>query len=171
MLFRSGETLQATNVRVRLGKVGSRCGMWKYSTELARRNQSHHSGRYMVLTFERLMSDPKLALHDVCEFIEEDYDPAMETLEGTIRFTAGKDAPPLSPQGWSKSRIKMGFTSSSILTMREIKFIESAVQEEMAENGYDETYTKLSVFDRLLYYVELPFNLARFSGAVKFRTR
>ena len=164
-----GETLQSTNVRIRLGKVGSRCGLWQYSAGLARRNKSHHSGRYMILTFEYLMTDPEHALHDVCEFIEENYVPAMQTLEETIRFSAGKDVDPPPPQGWSESRIKMGFSSSSVLTVRETRFIETAVRREMAENGYDETHARFSVFDQLLYYIELPFNLARFCDTLKHR--
>lgn len=164
-----GETLQSTNVRVRLGKVGSRCGLWQYSAELARRNKAHHSGRYMLLTFEYLVTEPEHALQDVCEFIEEDYVPAMRTLDGTIRFSAGKEADPHPPQGWSESRIKMGLSSSSILTVREMRFIETMVRREMAENGYAESHAQFSNFDKLLYYLELPFNLARFSNTVKFR--
>jgi len=164
-----GETLQSTNVRVRLGKVGSKCGLWQYSAELAHRNRSHHSGRYMVLTFEYLMTDPERALRDVCKFIEEDYFPAMITFDGTIRFSAGKDADPLPSQGWPDSRIKQGFSSPGILTIREIRFIETVVRREMAENGYDETHVRFSVFDQFLYYFELPFNLVRFGGITKFR--
>lgn len=164
-----GEILHSTNVRVRLGKVGSRSGLWQYSAELAHRNNKQYSDRYMVLTFERLMADPALALRDVCKFINEDYFPAMRTLDGTIRFSAGEDADSSPPDGWSESRIKMGFSSSSILTLREFRFIETVLRRRMAEFNYDETYLQIPVFSLLLYYIELPFNLARFYSTVKLK--
>jgi len=87
----------------------------------------------------------------------------LDQIFGAGQFSAGKDADSLLSQGWSDSRNKQGVSSSNILTLRGIRFIE------LAENGYDKTHVRFSIFDQLLYYFELPFNLARFGGLAKFR--
>lgn len=63
--------------RFRPGKVGWYTATWQHSAQLARHNQSHYPGRYLVIKFEKLWADPEETLRELCAFLAEPYQVTM----------------------------------------------------------------------------------------------
>lgn len=60
-----------------LGSLGWAVGRWRFSADLAARNERMYAGRYRVVQFESLMADPEATLRSVAAFVGEAYEPAM----------------------------------------------------------------------------------------------
>jgi hypothetical protein len=63
--------------RGRWGKLGWETAQWRDSVELAQRNQSRYSGRYLTIRYDDLVNDTERTLWAVCAFLEEKLNPAM----------------------------------------------------------------------------------------------
>lgn len=50
---------------------------WKHSVERGLQFAEEHPTQVMTLRYEDLVDDPESVLHKVCEFLEEDFEPAM----------------------------------------------------------------------------------------------
>lgn len=59
------------------GSLGWAVARWRFSADLAARNERMHAGRYRVVRFESLMSEPEATLQSIAAFIGEAYEPAM----------------------------------------------------------------------------------------------
>jgi hypothetical protein len=63
-------------------RVGAAAGRWRASTRAAERNRQRHPDRYLVVRYEDLVHQPETTMRRVCDFIGEDYTPAMLTMGG-----------------------------------------------------------------------------------------
>ncbi len=59
------------------GKSGWLTARWKFSAQLAQHNARRYQKQYMVVRYEDLMQDTEKMLRRVCNFLHEDYLPAM----------------------------------------------------------------------------------------------
>jgi hypothetical protein len=59
------------------GSLGWAVGRWRFSADLAARNERRYAGRYRVVRFESLMGEPEATLRSIAAFIGETYEPAM----------------------------------------------------------------------------------------------
>ncbi|HEX6034805.1 MAG TPA: sulfotransferase, partial [Anaerolineales bacterium] len=59
------------------GKSGWLTARWKFSAYLAQHNSRRYQGKYLVVRYEDLMQDTEKALRRICDFLNEDYLPAM----------------------------------------------------------------------------------------------
>jgi hypothetical protein len=154
------EMLRTTPPKVRLGRVGINTADWLQSARLAKRNHLYYPGRYMVLAYERLISNPEDTLREVCAFIGEEYVPAMLTLDGAISFGGGIGT-------GSSSELETGIVEfrldgSRALSPREMAFIQVFARKEMTEMGYASQRVRFSPSEALLYYsLDWPFSLMR----------
>ena len=71
----------------RRGGVGVTTARWLYSAALAEQNQKRYLGQYKVVRYETMVSYPEETMRRVCEFIDEQYHPAMIKMEDVSRFT------------------------------------------------------------------------------------
>ena len=129
---------------------------------LAKRNKMKYPGQYLVIRFEDLVRKSEQVLRKICAFIEEEYFPAMITMDGASDYRAKlvKDSrirsgvSPLSESyiGWYQKEIPI----------REIAFMQSFVKSHMAVYGYSLEPIRFLPLDYLLYaIVDYPINITR----------
>jgi hypothetical protein len=145
-----------------LPRLGGATGRWLNSMQMARRNQERYPHNYMIVKFEALASDPEGTLRQVCEFIGEEYTPAMLTLDGAAdhRDSGGNS---------SFGQIKPGEISTrpigrfrNVLSKSEIAFIQVFAGRDMRALGYQPEPVDFSLRQRLAFYLwDLPYHLAR----------
>ncbi len=154
------EMLRSTPPNVRLGRVGISTADWLKSARLADRNRQRHPENYLVLPYEKLVSQPLETLREVCAFIGEDYVPAMLTLDGAIPFGVEGEAV-------GSSELKTGIVEfrpdgTWVVSPREIAFIQAFARRVMGSRGYTASAVRLSPAERLLHFsVDWPLNLVR----------
>ncbi|MEM2125332.1 MAG: sulfotransferase [Candidatus Methanosuratincola sp.] len=140
------------------GKAGKAISRWLYSVKLAGRNLERYPDRYKIIRYEALVSHPEVTLRQVCDFLGEDFVPAMLTLENVPRFQHRKTGEvgrtPLSTE--YIGRFREG------LSAREIAFIQTYTGQKLVEYGYEMMLVDLSISQFLaLYLFDWPLNLAR----------
>src|SRR5207248_1408006 len=64
------------------GKVGAGTAIWQSSVSLAQRNLHRYPKRYKIIRYETLAAQPEATLRDICAFLDEEYTPAMLSMEG-----------------------------------------------------------------------------------------
>lgn len=123
------------------GLAGAGTAMWLQSAKLANRNQRVYPEQYQIIRYETLVAQPENTLREVCEFIDEPYDPQMLTMKGSPRLlekgsnsSYGKREPgKISTDSIARYR--------KILDPTDIAFIQSQTFKEM--NQYDYALDKL----------------------------
>ncbi len=158
-----------TSVRKRFGgdnpRLGASTARWLESIFAARRNKKKYSSNYMILRFEDLVSDPEKICREVCDFIGEDYDPVMLSMEGAVRYkNSGGNS--------SFEKITPGAISTKpvgrykkILSGSEISFIQLFAGKIMKEFNYRLERTTLSGKEKARYYFWiLPTHFMRMVG-------
>lgn len=71
----------------RRGGVGAVTARWLYSAALAEQNQKAYLGRYKIVRYETMVTYPEETMHWVCEFLGEQYHPAMVKMKDVSRFS------------------------------------------------------------------------------------
>ena len=142
------------------GKAGRSIAEWLYSVGLARRNQERYPDRYRIVRYETLVTHPEDTLQEVCAFVEEDYTPAMLTLDGAPRFRdklgsglhTGLSPPSPDFIGRFRQTIPKG----------EIAFLQAFAGRDMLAFDYPLELIHFSPGERLAFYLrDWPLNLAR----------
>jgi hypothetical protein len=140
------------------GKAGKAASRWLYSVKLAERNLERYPDRYKIVRYEALVSQPEATLREVCDFLGEEFVPAMLTLENVPRFqhrlTGESGRSPLSMEFIGRFR--------DGTSRREIAFIQTYTGRKMCAFGYKIEPVNLSAGEWLaLYLFDWPLNLAR----------
>lgn len=144
--------------------IGAITGRWILSTRRGERNLQLRPDNYMIVRYEDLARFPGETLVDVCDFIDEDYDPAMLAMHG---------APQHGDEGNSSfERIEPGVISTgsigrwrSVLSPREIASIQAMTRGRMRANGYRLESMSMSLADRVRFgFGQLPYDTARMVG-------
>lgn len=131
----------------RAAATGWETARWIRSAELAARNLACYPDRYLIVNNEELAADPETVVRRVCDFIGEQFEPAMLSAESAIRFSEGKA---------DKST-----KSTKALSRRDIAFTQAYAGRYIAALGYDVRPLNLSWKDRVLFnIVDRPANLA-----------
>ncbi len=147
------------------GKVGWDTGRWLHSVALARRHQQRYADRYKIVRYEQLMSQPEETLRDVCAFLDEDFVPAMLTMENAIQL--GDTNADLADE-WLESRddgIALDTDNGKVMSRHEIAFMQTYARHDMQAWGYSLEPIQFSLRDRLLFtLIDWPANLAGLIG-------
>jgi hypothetical protein len=157
---RYDEMLGSTPPKVRLGRVGVNTADWLQSAHLAEFNHQRFPEKYMVLAYEKLVSQPETTLREICAFIGEQYAPAMLMLDGAISFGSGKEA-------GTSSELQTGVVDFHLdglqaVSRREVAFMQAFARKEMLRRGYAALKVRLSPREALLYYgMDVPLSLVR----------
>jgi hypothetical protein len=73
------------------GTLGWIVGKWLTSAELARRNADTYGDRYLVVRIEDLHADERRTLGEICDFLEEGFDPSLVSDPGPDRSHAVRE--------------------------------------------------------------------------------
>jgi len=158
------EMLLTTPPKLRLGRVGVNTTDWLRSVRLARRNEQKYPATYRVFRYEDLLSHPEETLRRVCEFIGEDFVPAMITLDGAIRFGSRGDAAAAAEE-WKTDGVEFHPATAQAVSRREAVFMQAIAHHEMAVWGYTSHRIRLSAAEALLYYgIDWPFSIMRMAA-------
>jgi hypothetical protein len=125
----------------RLG-AGGATARWLFSVRLGHRNAGRYAGRYRLLRYETLVTDPEGTLREVCEFLGEAYEPSMLELDAVptyrAKLQASIDSLPPDARPASGSLISAAFIGGyrRHVTPAEIAFMQSRAGREMESLGY-----------------------------------
>lgn len=151
--------------KVNRGGAGAGIAIWLASVHFAERNLKRYPDRYRIIRYETLVYQPSETLQEICEFLDEDFDPVMLSMSG---------AETLLEKGGNSSyeRREPGKISTSsigrfrkVLSPRGIAFMQGVAWREMLSYGYELDPVNLPFTERVLYSCfDWPVNLARFFG-------
>jgi hypothetical protein len=142
---------------------GAVTGRWISSTRRALRNVERYPGRYLTVRYETLAAKPEDTLRQVCEFIDEDYDPVMLNMGGAPEHNEGNSSfEEIEPRTISTRSIGR---YRSVLSAREVAFIQIVARRLMVEFQYRLDDPRMAVGDRAAFYsIDLPTNAVRLAG-------
>lgn len=152
---------QALHRNASRGGIGAGMALWLSSFRHARRNRATYPGRYEVVRYEDLVSDPVTVVEGLCAFIGEPFDQAMLDAPG----------PPQSVADRGAAGAVRGLVPAPVgrylrdLSVRDIAFIQVAARRPMREMGYERTPTPLSTAERLRFAgVDIPRGVAQMAA-------
>jgi hypothetical protein len=145
--------------RFRQGKVGWSMARWLYSAELAKENQARYPDGYCVVHYEQLMAEPERMLRQLCDFLEEQFQPPM--LETLLKAGPGPNG---DAQGFRKPVRRPEMNNAGAgrrMSGRELAFAQSYTGSYLEAFGYPIRSTRFSALDHFLFYlVDWPTNRA-----------
>jgi hypothetical protein len=128
------------------GKSGWLTARWKFSAYLAQHNSRRYQGKYLVVRYEDLMQDTEKALRRICDFLNEDYLPAMLAV-------------PLHDQNEEKQAKNPRNNATALKT--QVAFTQLFAGRDLRDFGYNIQPVALSAGERVKFSViDLPANLA-----------
>lgn len=123
----------------RRGGVGVGTAQWAFSADLAERNAVLHPESYLVVRYEDLVSDPVNATKEICDFIDEEYDPEMLTLRGDESFREQGSNSSYGPREAGVISTNSIGRYREVLSDGQVRFIETSLGESMARFGYEQS--------------------------------
>jgi hypothetical protein len=144
---------------------GAIMGGWLASMRQGERNVARHPARYQFVHYETLASSPETTLRTVCDFLDLDFVPemlGMGAVADSRDYSGNSSFGTLAP-GTISTRPIGRFRS--VLSPRQITFIQACAGRRMAAHGYDLDAVRLSGSDRLAFYAgDAPLGFLRLSG-------
>ncbi|WP_346863270.1 sulfotransferase [uncultured Draconibacterium sp.] len=118
------------------------------------------SNNLLEISYEQLISTPKVSLMNICEFLEIDFEEGMAQLTESVEKIGDAKSTNISSSNFSK--YKQFFKS------HEIKKIEALTINHMKKYGYTPVFNNLtrttpSIFQLTLWKASDSFNLIRFN--------
>lgn len=140
------------------GALGQATASWLYSAALARRNAERFAADYRVVRYEDLVTHPARTVRRLCEFLGEEFHPAMVELPAARRYddqrAAAPDGIPISPAFVGQYRDQLG--------PPDLAFIQAFANRQMRAFGYPPDPSRLGYRQRLRCLVGAwPTSLAR----------
>jgi hypothetical protein len=134
--------------RDRLGKATA---TWLYSEALARQNQYNFPGHYKVVRYESMVSQPEETLRDVCQFLGEEFVPAMLTMAHEPRFQ--QHTPYLLGESPLSTRFVGRYRTG--LFPREVAFIQAHTGALMNAYAYKPEPISLTTAEKLRFWEQI----------------
>lgn len=145
--------------------VAAATGRWLRSTITGNRNLQKYPGKYITIRYETLASKPEKTCRQVCEFLGEDFEPVMLTMQGAPDHgdeggnSSFEDFQPRTISTKSIGRFHQ------VLDKRDIAFIQACANRHMKTFGYSIEPLNFSLTDRSAFnFRYLPLNLVRLGG-------
>ena len=145
--------------------AGGATAAWLASVALARENERRYQGRYRMLRYEDLASDPEATLRAVCAFIGEEYDPRMLSMEDArdFRDTGGNSSYGTRQPGRISTDSIGRFRS--VLRPADIAFIEQRAGQAMGQLGYEPVHPVMRGGEQAAYLLrDWPLASAKFAA-------
>jgi hypothetical protein len=144
------------SIRKRFGKdnprVGAATGEWLSSIKVAMKNSKKYPGNFMIIKFEDLVNETESTCKKICNFIGEEYEPTMLTLQGASRYQKNRgnsSFEKIEPGEISKKPVGR---YKSVLSLSEIIFIQSFTKKYLIETGYPLDKVRVSLIEKLRFY-------------------
>lgn len=115
------------------GRAGGATARWVYSEGLARRHEENWPDHYLVVRFEDLITQPEATLHQVCDFLHEDFNPVMMSMEASPRHRDRMVN--ANPDNGLLSTKHLGLYQEKV-SPAESAFIELHARKAMQRRGY-----------------------------------
>jgi hypothetical protein len=118
----------------RRGGLGVATARWCDSARLALRNRVKYPGRYQVVRYEAMVTDPQATLFETCAFLDEEFIPEMLTMQNEARF-AGQA---LDEEDESNGPLTTDYIGRyrNGLRSREVAYIQKQAGNLMTAFGY-----------------------------------
>lgn len=125
---------------------------WIRSTRAAERNLARYPGRYLVVRYEDLATDPRPRIREVCEFVGEGFDESMMEMRGGDErsLQGGNSSFDELPPGVISTRSIGRYKSE--LSARRVAFIEAMSRPYMRAFRYEPDSPLLSTGERLRHW-------------------
>jgi hypothetical protein len=145
------------------GRAGGAAARWRFSMRLAQRNVDKHPDNYLVVRFEDLVASSTECVRTVCEFLGEQYEPAMMAMGAAADFRRSRATEPDGDQTVPVlSREYVGRFRGRVPEL-ELAFIELHVGRMMRRYGYPAEAVELSLTDRMRFAAfDWPRNYTRY---------
>jgi hypothetical protein len=137
--------------QLRRGGLGVATARWRSSAGLAVRNLAEFSGRYMVIRYEEMVTDPGAVLQEVCTFLDEEYSPVMLRMEAEKRFSDQNLDDNEEATGPLTTRYIGSFRSG--LRGRETAYIQKHSGDLMGQFGYSLEPVRFSWSESLRFHL------------------
>ena len=115
------------------GRAGGAVARWRYSEAMARDHEARWPDRYRIVRFEDMVDDPETVIRSVCEFLGEEFEPAMLDMPAAdkhrARLADGHDRTEILSEEFV-GRYRHGVPTE------EIAFIQLLLGRRMRERGY-----------------------------------
>lgn len=167
-LLRDPRDRHASVVRRHEGRskgIGAVTGRWLLSERQGRRNVERYPDRYLLLRYETLATEPERTMRKICAFLGAAFTPEMLAMNGVPDrddFSGNSSFEPFAPGVISTRSIGR---YRSVLSPREIAFIQQCARRPMARNGYEPAPVGLTGRQSTTYYgVDLPLGWSRLVG-------
>lgn len=142
-------------------RAGGAVARWHYSTRLAERCAARHPESYLVVRFEDLIERTESTLRLVCDFLGEEFEPAMLSMDGAPTLRArladevdGSNVVALSPAHVGRYRER--------LSREDRAFIGFVVGRMMERHGYVRERIRMSTRERTRFLMlHVPDQVAR----------
>ena len=151
--------------RIGRGKAAAGIAAWLWSARLARRNAQKYPQAYHIVRFESLACHPEETLKEVCRFIDEEYTPAMLTMNGAADYRdKGGNSSFERHQPGSISTAPIG-RFRKVLSPRDLAFVQALARREMATFGYELEPLRFALRERVAQRLfDWPVKLAYVAG-------
>jgi hypothetical protein len=134
------------------GKSGWLTARWKFSAHLAQHNSRRYHRQYLVVRYEDLMQETEKTLRRICDFLNEEYLPAM--LEVPIH-----DQTMEAEEQGKRQKEHSRRNTSAVKT--QVAFTQLFAGRDLKDLGYSLKPVALSAGERVKFSViDLPANLA-----------
>jgi hypothetical protein len=144
------------------GRAGGATARWLYSFYLAKRNIRKFPDRYKIIRFESLVSDPEQNIREICAFLDEDYVPAMLTMEGAPTHRDKLLHGSMFEEGTSPLSENFIGLYRRAIPKQEIAYMQNLAGKQMAALDYTLDAINFSLLERAIYiFYSLPLNWIR----------
>jgi hypothetical protein len=148
---------QANHRTASRGKVGAGTALWLSSIRRGMQNVAAYPGRYEIVRYEDLVSQPRAIVERVCRFIDEPFE--MRMLQATPVREDDASIPGVGTQGLVTSSVGR-FRSD--LSDSDIAFIQLVAGRAMRAMHYEPVEVPMSSAERIRFGVaDVPLNLMR----------
>jgi len=144
-------------------RAGGAVARWGYSAALGERNLRHHVGRYRIVRYEDLVTDPARVVEDLCGFVGLTFEPQMLAMAGAPTYRRK-----LIDGGGTPERL---ITAANIggyrgvIPQADLAFIQGRLREPMRRHRYAPDPIQMDSATWLRYAgVEWPLNMVRLAG-------
>lgn len=148
------------------GRVGGAVARWLYSMHLARRNLRKYPDRYMLVRFETMVSHPEETMREVCEFLDEAFEPAMLTMAGAPKHRA-RMVKGLPDDVGDRAPVSTDFIGlyRQRIDAQEIAYMQLWAGAEMRSHGYEMDPLGFSTGDWMRFAAKtFPLNVGRMAA-------
>lgn len=130
------------------GRAGGAAARWAYSVDLAERHRRRHPQAYLVVRFEDLVTRTESVVREVCDFVGEDYDPAMLAMPAAPRHRDRLAGAADGPVALSSAFVGRGHTN---VPRHELAFLQLQLGRRMRAHGYDPVPVRMSRRERIRF--------------------